>query len=108
MKTIGILFDVSGSIKEKFNNFNKVEKVKKSDELINILKKLSHNIQSNIFTILFGLRDDPDIIDFIKLAKIYNSRLRELNCQDNNNLETIYRDRLINYLSKDKYGNNRY
>ena len=44
MKTIGVLFDVSGSMKKKFNNIKDIDnkdinKVnKKSDELINILK----------------------------------------------------------------------
>ena len=35
MKTIGILFDVSGSMKNKFNTIDKIDKInKKSDELI--------------------------------------------------------------------------
>ena len=39
MKTIGVLFDVSDSMKKKFKNIDKIDKVnKKSDELIEILK----------------------------------------------------------------------
>ena len=109
MKTIGILFDVSGSMKKKFDNLNKVKEVgKKSDELVNILKKLSRNIQANIFTLLFWLLDEPYFIDFIKLLKIYNSQLKELTCNDEINTETIFRDKLISYLSKDKDGKDRY
>ena len=109
MKNIGILFDVSGSMKEKFNNLDKVKKIsKKSDELIEVLKIISYNSQANIFSILFGLYNDPYIIDFIKILRIYNSKLKELKCEDENNSEKIFRDKLISYLSKDKDGNDRY
>lgn len=45
MKTIGVLFDVSGSMKNKFNNIKDIDNKdinkinKKSDELIGVLKK---------------------------------------------------------------------
>ena len=115
MKTIGVLFDVSGSMRNKFDNLDNLDNLnqvdeegKKSDELIKILKKLSQNIQANIFTILFGLLDEPYVVDFIKLLKIYDSKLKELTCEDENNTQTIFRDKLISYLSKDKEGNDRY
>ena len=73
MKTIGVLFDVSSSMKNKFKNIDKIDKVnKKSDELIEILKNLSKNINANIFSILFGLQNSPFIIDFIKLLQMSN------------------------------------
>ena len=80
MKTIGVLFDVSGSMKKKFKNIDKIDKVnKKSDELIEILKNIGKNIKANIFTILYGLKEDPDIIDFIQLLKITNNKLKNNN-----------------------------
>ena len=112
MKTIGVLFDVSGSMKNKFNNIKNSEKVnKKSDELINILKKLGKNMNTNIFTILFGLQDSPYIIDFIKLLQISNKKFRKITSTEEtekNPSITIYRDKLIDLLSKDQNGNERY
>ena len=68
MKTIGILFDVSYSMKQKFNKLKDIDKVnKRSDELIEVLKKIAKNNNTNIFSILFGLQNSPYIIDFIKL-----------------------------------------
>jgi len=50
-KNIGILFDVSGSMKESFDSFTNIDKIKqkKSDEIIGILKNISKNIPINIF-----------------------------------------------------------
>ena len=69
MKTyFGVLFDTSGSMYENFKSINNVKEVnKKSDALIPILKNLCNNSEKNIFTILFGLQEDPVIIDFNKL-----------------------------------------
>ena len=54
-KNIGILFDVSGSMKDSFDSLVKINCInKKSDELINILKNISKNIPIKVFTILFG------------------------------------------------------
>ena len=109
MKTIAILFDVSGLMQDKFDNLNQIEKVaKKSDQLIGVLKKLSHNIQANVFAILFGLQKTPYIFDFIKVLKIYNTKLKKLKCEDDNNSEAKYRNKYISYLSKDQNGNDRY
>ena len=60
-KNIGILFDVSGSMNDEFQNFNKIDSLndKKSDELITILKNLCKTTKLNIFTILFGLNGSP-------------------------------------------------
>ena len=112
MKTIGVLFDVSGSMKKKFENIKNSDKVnKKSDELINILKKLGANMNSNIFAILFGLKNSPYIIDFIKLLQISNEKFRDITTTqetEENGYTTIYRDKLIDLLSKDRNGNERY
>ena len=112
MKTIGVLFDVSGSMKQKFNNIKNSDNVnKKSDELIGILKKLGKNMNSNIFAILFGIKNSPYIIDFIELLKMSNQKFRNITStqesEANPNI-TIYRDKLINLLSKDQNGNTRY
>lgn len=48
-KNIGILFDVSGSMEDEFQSFNKINSFndKKSDELTKILKNFSKNTQIN-------------------------------------------------------------
>ena len=107
MKTIGVLFDVSGSMKKKFKNIDKIDKVnKKSDELIEILKNLSKNINANIFSILFGLQNSPFIIDFIKLLQMSNEKFKNITSTEDNS--TTYRNKLIDLLSKDQEGNERY
>ena len=112
MKTFGVLFDVSGSMKKKFENIKNSDKVnKKSDELINILKKLGANMNSNIFAILFGLKNSPYIIDFIKLLQMFNEKFKNITSTEKteeNRYITIYRDKLIDLLSKDRNGNWRY
>ena len=109
MKTFGILFDVSGSMKEKYKNINNVEKInKKSDELIEIMKNICKNSQINIFTILYGLLESPFIIDFIRLLKITNKTFKDVKCDDKNPNSTYFREKLIGYLSTDIKGNKRY
>ena len=57
---IGILFDVSGSMREPFDSFNFKYSQSKADEIINILNRIasrgknSKNEQIRIFSILFG------------------------------------------------------
>lgn len=74
---IGILFDVSGSMKESFDSINNNEYNKKADELSNILNKISNrkNMQKNekirIFSILFGGTKEL-IYDFNNLLIISN------------------------------------
>ena len=79
-KNIGILFDVSGSMKESFDSFTNIDKIKqkKSDEIIGVLKNISKNIPINIFSILYGLNENPEIIDFIELLKTANYILKNL------------------------------
>ena len=74
---IGILFDVSGSMKQPFNSFNFKYSQSKADEIINILNRIasrgnnSKNEQIRIFSILFG--GYPDLIyDFCSLIEIAN------------------------------------
>ena len=93
-------------MKKKFKNIDKIDKVnKKSDELIEILKNIGKNIKANIFTILYGLREDPDIIDFIQLLKITNNKLKTITTTDENS--QVFRNKLIELLSKDENGNER-
>ena len=50
MKTIGLLFDVSGSMKKSFDNMNDINDInKKSNELIDILKNICKNTQAEVF-----------------------------------------------------------
>ena len=89
-KDIGILFDVSGSMKEKFTDMKNSKEInKRSDELIQILKNLGKNNNLNIFAILFGLLDEPYIIDFIRLLKVSNNKFKDLKCNDNDNSITF-------------------
>ena len=107
MKSLGVLFDVSGSMKEKFTDMKNSKEInKRSDELIQILKNLGKNNNLNIFAILFGLLDEPYIIDFIRLLKVSNNKFKKLKSKENEK-STIFREKLINYLSTDKDGNKR-
>ena len=109
MKTIGLLFDISGSMRQKFETIKNSEKVvKKSDELIEILKKIARNSESNVFAILFGLKNNPYIIDFIKLLQMSNQKFKNIETTDDNSTSTVFREKLIQLLSKDANGNERY
>ncbi len=117
MKNIGILFDVSGSMKEKFDNYyiEKKEKnesnesnEKRADEIIKILENISKNLKVRIFSILFGLLEQPLIVDFTRLLKISSEKFDKLESNKDNNNEKKYREELINLLSHDKEGNERY
>ena len=93
-KNIGILFDVSGSMENSFDSLTNINSInKKSDELINILKNIAKNIPIKVFTILFGLSGDQDIIDFIELLKISNNYFKTLTAEKTNS--TYFRRKLI-------------
>ena len=74
---IGILFDVSFSMKEPYNSFNFKYSQSKADEIINILNRIasrgknSKNEQIRIFSILFGGCREL-IYDFCSLIEIAN------------------------------------
>ncbi len=117
MKNIGILFDVSGSMKEKFDNYYIEKKEKKeknesnekrADEIIKILENISKNLKVRIFSILFGLLEPPLIVDFTRLLKISSEKFDKLESNKDNNNEKKYREELINLLSHDEKGNKRY
>ena len=98
-KNIGILFDVSGSMENSFDSLTNINSInKKSDELINILKNIAKNIPIKVFTILFGLSGNQDIIDFIELLKISNNYFKTLTTEETNS--TYFRRKLIKLLSK--------
>ena len=102
MKNIGILFDVSKSMKEKFDNINNLNSInKKSGELINILKNIAKNIEANIFTILFGLSKSPYIIDFIKLLEITNSHFKPLETK-RSSLKKFFLNEIYKAFEKDE------
>ena len=96
MKNIGILFDVSGSMKEKFDNYyiEKKEKnesnesnEKRADEIIKILENISKNLKVRIFSILFGFLEPPFIVDFTRLLKISIKQFDKLESNKDNNNE---------------------
>ena len=107
MKTIGLLFDVSGSMKDSFDNMNDINEIdEKSNKLIDILKNICKNTNAEVFSILYGAKEDPFIFDFIKLLKLSNNKFKPLTTTDESN--TTYREKLIDLLSKDEQGNPRY
>ena len=75
---IGILFDVSGSMKKPFNSFNFKYSNTKADEIINLIEKIcsnphkSNNEKVRIFSILFGGSQEL-IYDFCSLLEIANN-----------------------------------
>ena len=79
-KLIGVLFDVSGSMKEPYDIIsNKNYSIEsKSQSLIDILTNLTNNLKIDIFTLLFGSKDGM-IIDFLFLVKNIISYLQNLN-----------------------------
>ena len=98
-KNIGILFDVSGSMKYSFDSLTNINSInKKSDELINILKNIAKNIPIKVFNILFGLSGNPSIINFIELLKISNYNFKNLTAKES--ISKYYRTKLINLLSE--------
>ena len=95
-KLIGILFDVSGSMKYPFNKLsNKSYSIKaKSNSLLS-----SKNLKIDLFTLLFGSKP-TEISDFLLLLKLTNSFLKDLQLNDSNP-----KKRFIELMSK--YGEQR-
>jgi len=79
-KLIGVLFDVSGSMKNPYDNMsqNNYSISAKSHSLINILSNLSKNLKLDIFSLLFGTKNEK-ILDFILLTKTIISFLSDIN-----------------------------
>ena len=104
-------------MKEKFDNYyiEKKEKnesnesnEKRADEIIKILENISKNLKVRIFSILFGFLEPPFIVDFTRLLKISSEKFDELESNIDNNYVKKYREELINLLSHDDEGNERY
>ena len=80
-KDIGLLFDVSGSMKTPFFSILQNDYNKRADQLMYVIEKISHNgnklesEQIRIFTILFGGIKDK-IYDFGNLLEISNNNLK--------------------------------
>ena len=84
-KLIGVLFDVSFSMKYPFKNLsNKKYSIKaKSNSLLSILTNISKNLKIDLFTLLFGSKP-TEISDFLLLLKLINSFLKDLQLDDSN------------------------
>ena len=78
-KLIGVLFDVSASMIEPYNDISKNEYSleSKSHSLIGVLTNLTKNLKIDIFAFLFG-SNDGTIIDFLLLVKNVISFLSNL------------------------------
>ena len=86
MKTIGLLFDVSGSMKDSFDNMNDINEInEKSNKLIDILKNICKNTNAEVFSILYGANEDPFIFDFIRLLKLSNNKFKPLTTTNESN-----------------------
>ena len=78
---IGILFDVSGSMRSSFNSLSYNTSTKKADEILNVIDRICQrgnrlkNEQIRIFSIIFGGRNEK-IYDFCNLIEIANNKFR--------------------------------
>ena len=76
---IGILFDVSGSMRSSFDSLSYHNT--RADEIINVLDRICtrgnrlKNEQIRIFSILFGGSNEP-IYDFCNLLEISNKKFK--------------------------------
>ena len=79
---IGILFDVSGSMRNPFNSLSSKSYQTRADELTNILERICQrgnrlkNEQIRIFSLLFGGRHEK-IYDFCNLLEISNNKFKK-------------------------------
>ena len=79
---IGILFDVSGSMRSPFNSLSSKSYQTRADELTNILERICQrgnrlkNEQIRIFSLLFGGMDEA-IYDFCNLMEISNNKFKK-------------------------------
>ena len=109
-KLIGVLFDVSGSMKKSYVQLAKsnysIEV--KSHSLINILTNLANNLKIDIFALLFGSKDGK-ILDSILLIKTIIALIKKLDCNIQNPKEEFLRlmetyaghSSIQNYIYKD-------
>lgn len=79
---IGILFDVSDSMRASFNSLSSGNYQTRADEITNILERICQrgkrlkNEQIRIFSLLFGGRQEK-IYDFCNLIEISNNTFRK-------------------------------
>ena len=112
-RVIGILFDVSGSMKEPFEKLtpklqNKKEEINRVDSIINVIKTLCKKEKTTLFTLLFGCEGDEyktQLFDFIfllrKLEKIKNFN-EEFN---SDKINEYYKNEISNQYNYCSYGN---
>ena len=94
-RVIGILFDVSGSMRQPFYDLSKKiqdkkEQVNRVDSIINVIKTLCRKESTTLFALLFGCEGDEyknQLLDFIfllrKLGEIKNFN-KEINSEQIN------------------------
>ena len=87
-RVLGILYDVSNSMKNSFNitqNINSTEI--KSNYLMHLMNKLTKDKDIYIFTLLFGGQWKSPIIDFISYIEKMNKYISNLNLPKENQKE---------------------
>ena len=112
-RVIGILFDVSGSMRQPFYDLSKTikdkkEQVNRVDSIINVIKTLCKKERTTLFALLFGCEGDEyknQLLDFIfllrKLGEIKNFN-EEINSEQING---YYNSKESEKENENSYGN---
>ena len=80
LRQLGILYDVSNSMKSPFNIFQGNDPPQtKSDYLIHMMNKIIKDKNIHIFTLLFGGKKNAEIFDYISYIEKMNIYLSKLN-----------------------------
>jgi hypothetical protein len=112
-RAIGILFDVSGSMKEPFDNLalkiqDKKEQINRVDSIINVIKTLSRKERTTFFSLLFRCEGDKyktQLFDFIFLLRKLG-QMKNFNEEFNlDKINTYYNSKVSNKNEDNSYGN---
>ena len=112
-RVIGILFDVSGSMKQPFYDLSKKiedkkEQVSRVDSIINVIKTLCKKENTTLFALLFGCEGDEyksQLLDFIFLLRKLNE-IKNFNEEINSErINEYYNIKISNKYNGNSYGN---
>ena len=112
-RVIGILFDVSGSMKQPFYDLSKKiedkkEQVSRVDSIINVIKTLCKKENTTLFALLFGCEGNEyksQLLDFIFLLRQLNE-IRNFNEEINSErINEYYNITISNKYDENSYGN---
>ena len=112
-RVIGILFDVSGSMKQPFYDLSKKiedkkEQVSRVDSIINVIKTLCKKENTTLFALLFGCEGDEyksQLFDFIFLLRKLDE-IKNFNEEINSKLiDEYYNINVSDKYNEKSYGN---